>query len=133
VPGHLSLECAAPDDPWGLVVSGSQRFGRLLPFLRYGYSDSGSSGPASIEQMVNGGLAIDDIFGQSMDRIGIGLTWSRPSNGDLDDQGAVDAFYRVQVTPEIALTPTVQMVIDPVRNPDEDVVWVLGIRSRFAF
>ena len=53
--------------------------------------------------------------------------------GDLDDQGAVDAFYRVQVTPEIALTPTVQMVIDPVRNPDEDVVWVLGIRSRFAF
>jgi porin len=121
------------DDGWGFVLSASQRFGRFLPFLRYGYSDSGRRGPAAIEQMLNGGLAIDDIFGQSKDRVGIGLTWSRPSDGSLDDQGAIDAFYRVQVTPEIALTPTVQMVIDPPRNPDEDVVWVLGIRSRFAF
>jgi hypothetical protein len=42
-------------------------------------------------------------------------------------------FYRVQVTPQIALTPTPQMIIDPVENPDEDVVWFLGIRSRFNF
>jgi porin len=83
--------------------------------------------------MVNAGVAIDDIFGQSKDRIGIGVTWSRPTNGSLDDQGAIDAFYRVQVTPQIALTPTVQMIIDPVRNQDEDVVWVLGLRSRFTF
>jgi len=121
------------NDGWGFVLSGSQRFGRFLPFLRYGYAESDSRGPAPIEQMVNGGLAIDDIFGQSKDRIGIGLTWSRPSNGSLDDQGAIDAFYRVQVTPEIALTPTLQIVIDPVRNPDQDAVWVLGIRSRFTF
>jgi porin len=121
------------DDGWGFVLSGSQQFGRFLPFLRFGYAGGGRKGPSPIEQMVNGGLAIDDIFGQSKDRIGIGLTWSRPTNGSLDDQGAIDAYYRVQVTPEIALTPTIQMIIDPVRNQDEDVVWILGFRSRFAF
>jgi carbohydrate-selective porin OprB len=82
--------------------------------------------------MVIVGAAIDDIFGQNNDRIGIGLTWSRPSNGALDDQGALDAFYRVQVTPQIAATPNLQLVMNPVRNAD-DVVWVLGVRSRFVF
>jgi hypothetical protein len=66
-------------------------------------------------------------------KIGIGLTWSRPADGALDDQGALDAFYRVQVTPRIAVTPTLQLIIYPVRNPDADEVWVLGVRTRFAF
>jgi carbohydrate-selective porin OprB len=121
------------EDGWGFVLAGSQRFGRLIPFLRYGYSDGGRRGPSPIKQMMNGGLAIDNVFGQSNDRIGIGLTWSRPSNRSLDDQGAVDIFYRIQATPQIALTPTLQMVIDPVRNQSEDVIWVLGFRSRFNF
>jgi porin len=136
---HLSLwyqderEDDNVDDGWGFVLSGSQRFGRFLPFLRYGYADSGVRGPTPIEHMVNGGVAFDDIFGQSNDRIGIGLTWTRPSNGALDDQGALDAFYRVQLSPRFAVTPTLQLIIDPVRNPDEDVVVVLGIRTRFEF
>ena len=124
---------AGVDDGWGFVVDGSQRFGRFLPFLRYGYSDSGVKGPAPIEQMLNGGVAIDGIFSQSNDRIGIGLTWSRPSDGSLDDQGALDAFYRVQVAPEIAVTPTLQAIFNPVRNSGKDAIWILGVRSRFAF
>jgi porin len=120
------------NDGWGFVLSGSQRFGRFLPFFRYGYADSGKRGPVSIEHMVNGGVAIDNILGQRNDRIGTGLTWSRPVDGALDDQRTVDVFYRVQVTPQIAVTPMVQVIFDPVRSPNEDVV-VLGIRSRFMF
>ena len=82
---------------------------------------------------LNAGVAIDDIFGQSHDRIGIGLTWSRPSDGRLDEQGTLDAFYRVQVTPEIAVTPTLQLIINPARNRNENEIWILGIRTRFAF
>jgi porin len=121
------------DDGWGFVVSGSQRFGRFLPFLRYGYTDSSSRGPTPIKHMVNGGVGIDEIFGQSNDRIGIGLTWSHPVDGALDDQGTLDMFYRVQVTPQIAVSPTLQLIINPARNADVDEVWVLGVRSRFAF
>lgn len=121
------------DDGWGFVVSGSQRFGDFLPFLRYGFSDSGSEGPAVLEHMVNGGVAVDDIFGQSNDRIGIGLTWARSADGDLGNQGAIDAFYRIQVTPEFTIGPTFQAVINPVRNDDDDVLYIGGIRSRIAF
>jgi carbohydrate-selective porin OprB len=121
------------DDGWGYIVSGSQRFGRYLPFLRYGYSDSGSGGPAVLEHMVNGGVAMDGIFGQNNDRIGVGFTWAEPATGGLDDQWAVDGFYRIQVTPEFTIGPTLQVVIDPARNPDEDVLFVGGIRSRIAF
>ena len=121
------------DDGWGFVVSGSQRFGDYLPFLRYGYSDSGSGGPAVLEHMVNGGVAIDDIFGQSNDRIGIGFTWAEPATGSLDDQWAIDGFYRIQVTPEFTFGPTFQVLFDPPRNPDDDVLFVGGIRSRIGF
>lgn len=126
-------ENANVDDGWGAVVSGSQRFGRFLPFLRYGYSDSGPAGPSSMEHMVNGGVAINNIFGQSNDRIGIGLTWAHPSNDAFDDQEALDVYYRIQVTPELAVSPMMQVIFDPVRNPDEDQVVVLGIRTRLAF
>jgi porin len=121
------------DKGWGFLVSGSQRFGRFLPFIRYGFSDSGRFGPTPMSHMVNLGVAIDNIFGQSNDRIGIGLTWSHPADGDLDDQGALDAYYRVEVTPQIAVSPTLQLILNPVRNPSKDAVWVLGIRSRFTF
>jgi porin len=121
------------DKGWGFVVSASQRFGRFMPFLRYGFSDRGRRGPAPIDHMLNLGVAIDDIFGQSNDRIGIGMTWSRPADGSLDDQGTLDAFYRVEVTPQIAVSPTLQLIINPVRNRSKDAVWVLGVRSRFTF
>jgi hypothetical protein len=38
----------------------------------------------------------------------------------------------VQVTPEIQFGPTFQVIFDPVRNPDEDTVYVWRIRARFA-
>jgi carbohydrate-selective porin OprB len=35
------------------------------------------------------------------------------------------------MTEEIAVSPTLQFIIDPVRNPNEDEIVVLGIRTRF--
>ncbi len=39
----------------------------------------------------------------------------------------------VQVTPRIAVSPTLQVIIDPARNPDEDSLFVAGVRTRVAF
>ena len=83
--------------------------------------------------MANAGLVIDGIFGQADDRIGVGYTWSDPADRALDDQGTIDAYYRVQMTPEIQVGPTLQVIFDPVRNPDEDTVYVWGIRTRIEF
>ena len=133
---HISLwhqderDDAAVADGWGFVTSGSQRFGRYLPFLRYGYADAGADGPTPMKHSINGGVAMDNVFGQKNDRVGVSLTWSDPSNKALDNQGALDTYYRIQLTEEIAISPTLQFIIDPVRNPDEDQIFVLGIRTR---
>jgi porin len=41
-------------------------------------------------------------------------------------------FYRWNVSREIALTPDLQYVKNPALNPDQDSIWVFGLRARFA-
>jgi porin len=125
-------EDAGISSGWGIAGSALQRFGRFTPWVRYGYANHSDDGPTPVKHMANVGLVIDEIFGQSYDRIGIGYTWSDPADHELDDQSTIDAYYRVQVTPEIQVGPTFQFIFDPARNPDEDTVYVWGIRARFA-
>jgi porin len=126
-------EDAGVDDGWGIAGSAVQRFGRFTPFVRYGYANHSANGPTPVKHMANAGLVIDGIFGQANDRIGVGFTWSDPANRALDDQSEIDAYYRVQMTPEIQVGPTFQIIFDPVRNPDKDRVYVWGIRTRIEF
>jgi porin len=125
-------EDAGVDDGWGVAGTVLQRFGRFTPFVRYGYADVGADGPTDIKHMANLGLVTDGIFGQANDRIGVGFTWSDPADKVLDNQSTIDAYYHVQVMREIAVSPTLQIIFDPVRNPDKDQVYVLGIRTRLA-
>jgi len=123
---------AAIDDGWGIGISAVQRFGRFSPFVRYGYADGGANGPTPVKHMVNAGLVTDGIFGQDKDRIGVGYTWSDPADTSLDKQQMIDAYYRVQLTPEIEIGPSLEVIFDPVRNPDDDTVYVWGFRTRIA-
>lgn len=135
---HLTLwhqderEDAGVDDGWGLGASAVQRFGRFTPFLRYGFADVEATGPTPVEQMVNIGVVVDGIFGRGNDRIGIGYTWSEPADPSLDDQGTIDAYYRIQLTPEIQVGPTLEVIFDPVRNPDQETLTIWGFRTRIA-
>jgi len=136
---HVSIwhqdrrEDAEIGNGWGIAGSALQRFGRFTPFLRYGYANHSDDGPTPVKHMANVGLVIDEIFGQENDRFGIGYTWSDPADRALDNQSTIDAYYRVHVTPEIAVSPTLQVIFDPVRNSDEDTVYVWGIRARIEF
>ncbi len=68
--------------------------------------------------------------------LGFGLNWGRPSESsfgpDLDEQWTVELFYRWQLTPDLAVTPDIQFIVDPALNPDEDQLWVFGLRLRLA-
>jgi porin len=37
------------------------------------------------------------------------------------------------VADEIAITPSVQLLVNPPLNPDQDQAWVAGVRARLAF
>jgi len=60
----------------------------------------------------------------------VGCTWSDPADRRLDHQGATDAYYRVQLMPDIQAGPSQEVIFDPVRNPDEDRIYVWGFRTR---
>ena len=143
---------------WGFTLFAEGEIGRFVPFLRYGYSDGTSLGnPAILDHMIAGGVGITKVFGQSDDLIGIGFSWGRKelvpegvsAPVDLDGDGipdfdfadvardlvrksqyASEIFYRVQVTNELQITPSVQFIWDPILDVEEDFVAVFGIRGR---
>jgi hypothetical protein len=43
-----------------------------------------------------------------------------------------EAYYRLQITEQLALTPDIQYLVDPAQNPTEDSLWIFGLRARVA-
>jgi porin len=126
------------EDGWGGVLSFNHAIGdKWLVFARTGWAeDSGSLLERSVS--IGGGFTPDglDLLG-SGDQLGFGVNWGEPNDAlfgtDLDDQYAAEVYYRWQLADEIAVTPSLQLLIDPALNPDEDQVWVGGLRMRVAF
>jgi carbohydrate-selective porin OprB len=63
----------------------------------------------------------------------LGFNWSDPSDGSFDEQVTSEVFYRFQLFQNLAFTPSVQFIDSPSFNPEEDFVWVGGIRGRMTF
>jgi len=99
-----------------------------MPFLRAGYSDGGG---ALLKASIGTGAGY--YFSESRDLLGFGINWGRPPESGLDDQYTAELFYRLQLAQNLAITPDVQMLINPALNPNEDVIWVFGLRARLAF
>jgi porin len=59
---------------------------------------------------------------------------SRSAEGSAtEDQYTVEAYYRVQLYDRLAITPDLQLIKNPAANPDEDLIWIAGLRARLAF
>jgi len=141
---HLTLwqsderESIGVEDGWGGVFSFNRTIGdKWLAFARAGWAEDGGS---LLERSISigggytpGGMA---TLG-SGSQLGFGVNWGQPNDAlfgaDLDDQYAAEVYFRWQVADEIAITPSVQLLIDPALNPDDDQIWVAGLRARLAF
>ena len=64
--------------------------------------------------------------------IGLGLNWGRAS-GTTENQYIGELFYRLQLAQNLQLTPSIQLVVNPANNPDENLIGVLGLRARLTF
>ena len=125
-------------DGWGGVLSFNHTIGdKWLAFVRTGWAeDSGSLLERSVS--IGGGYTPGGMATLgSGSQLGFGLNWGQPNDAlfgtDLDDQYATEVYYRWQVAEEIAITPSVQLLIDPALNPEDDTLWVFGLRARLAF
>ena len=118
---------------WGVNFSAAMWFDdRWMPFLRGGYAEDGGS---LLETSVSAGLAFNAF--DRRDLVGIAANWGEPNGRTfgpgLEDQVSVEAFYRLQLTQNVRVTPSVQLLFDPALSPRDDLIGVFGLRGVMTF
>jgi porin len=96
-------------------------------FGRGGWSDGWQ-----LDRNLSAGVAWRPVQ-QYSDLFGVGAGWAQPANPTLRDQYIFEAFYRFQLTPQLAITPDVQWILHPTLNPNTGSIWVASLRARIAF
>ncbi len=115
----------------GVALSFDQEIGSgVVPFFRFGYADDDS---ADFDRFVSLGIGLEGPLGRPDDMVAFGIVWGRPGDGVTDEETMIELFYRAQMTPWIALTPDLQVVIDPADSDDNSAVVVLGLRLQTSF
>mgnify|MGYP001822823376 FL=1 len=119
-------------DGWGAAFSHVRHLDdHWMPFIRGGYADDGGS---LLQKTISVGFLYQDQPGA--DLLGVGLNWGEPNESSfgpgLDDQYTAEVFYRIPVTQQFAITPSIEYIKDPALNPEYDSIWVAGVRARLA-
>jgi porin len=129
-----SDEKSAVGDPSGWGLNGSATWyvdDKWMPFLRAGYAKDGGS---LLETSISAGAGYQWVPGR--DLVALAFNYGRPNEttfgSGLDDQYTMEAFWRWQVGEQLAITPNLQMLVNPALNPESDQTWVYGVRARFA-
>ncbi|RLA42830.1 MAG: porin [Gammaproteobacteria bacterium] len=136
---HLTLwhvdksHLAGTPGGWGAAFNYSRSLhdNKFMPFIRGGYADDGGT---LLDKSLSVGLGYSAFGGR--DQLGVAANWGEPNEDslgqDLDDQYTFEVYYRLQLTEQLALTPDIQYLVDPAQNPDEDKLWIFGLRARLA-
>jgi porin len=122
---------AVTNDGWGFNLSASWWFADAwMPFLRGGYAHEGGS---LLEKSASVGIGYQPLTAR--DVLGLAFNWGEPNSDTfgpgLDDQYGVEFFWRIQLLNHLAITPSIEWLLDPALNPDESSVWLFGLRMRF--
>ncbi|NDR55861.1 carbohydrate porin [Aliiruegeria sabulilitoris] len=97
-----------------------------MPFLRAGVAEGTA---ALYERSLSTGLG---WYRRNTDLAGIGLNWAEAK--DIDEtQFTTEAFYRFNISPDFQITPSIQYIRDPLLNPGQDDLTILGLRARIVF
>ena len=104
--------------------------GRYVPFVRYAYAKRGLN---DVRQNLSIGIGIEEVFDKNFDLIGTAFSWQDPSTAGLGDQYVFETFYRFVVTPHTHVTPDLQVIVDPAREPSRNAVTVFGLRVRTLY
>ncbi len=100
-------------ESWGFTTGMNLTFDiAWMPFFRAGWSDGDT--PLMNETAT---LGLLHYRADRPDLIGFAVNWGNPADDALDDQYTAELFYRLQLSQNLAITPHVQLLIDPAQNP----------------
>jgi porin len=126
-----SLQAGAVEG-WGAAFSHVRHIDdHWMPFVRGGYAEDGGS-------LLQKSLSLGVMYQRNpgADLLGVGVNWGEPNESSfgsgLGDQYTVEAFYRIPLTQQIALTPGIQYIKNPALNPRDDSIFMFGLRARIA-
>ena len=97
-----------------------------MPFVRAGVSQGTA---ALYDRSLSAGLG---YFGRNTDLAGLGLNWAE-GNGISGTQFTTELFYRFSISPGLQITPSIQYISDPLLDPAQDDILLLGLRVRAVF
>lgn len=103
-----------------------------MPFAFGGISD-GEASTFEADFAVGLGFAFNTVHRAARDVLGLAAGWGKPADDTLQEQYTTEAFYRFQLVKNLAITPSVQYIINPSNNPEETEAWVFGLRGRLTF
>jgi porin len=126
-------EVANVPSGWGVNFSASRYISdNLFPFVRGGYTEDAGS---LLETSLSAGIGYNtDAFNGLL---GAAVNWGRPNadtfGSGLDDQTALEVFFRAAAGKHLALTFDVQFIDSPAINPSEDSIWMFNLRARVTY
>jgi len=131
---HKDRQVAANvPDGWGLAFSFSRYLNdNFMPFVRGAYAEDGGS---LLEKSLSLGIGYQTEAFSGL--LGAAFNWGEPNESTfapgLDDQYAIEVFYRVPIGNRFAVTADTQFIKDPALNPAESTIWMFNVRARFVF
>jgi porin len=120
---------AGVPDSWGVTATANWTWDKTwMVFGKAGWSDGDAP-------LMNASATAGVLYylASRSDLIGLATNWGDPADDSLDDQVTTELFYRLQLAQNLAVTPSVQLLVDPALNPDEDTIGIFGMRVRFTF
>lgn len=130
---HLTLwhadaadDGSRPEDYGGAFSAAWFVENKWMPFFRAGAAKATA---ALYQRSVSAGLG---YYGRNTDLAGLGLNWAEARGVD-GDQFTLEAFYRFSISPGLQITPSVQLISNPLLNPDQDSIALFGLRTRIVF
>lgn len=117
------IDAGVPES-WGAMLAANHTLdNELMVFGRLGWSE----GAAPIaRRAVNAGLMWRPGFYD--DLLGFGVTVADPADQSLATQTTVEAFYRADLSDNLALTADIQYIKDPGYNEHDPLVFGLRLR-----
>jgi len=118
----------------GFKLLGSKQWGKVVGFGSYTYNtaEGGGFGVTFARHTATAGAAYLKPLGVRGE-IGFGAIWMRPINDNLRDQYGGELYWKMLLTPDLWITPGMQLILDPSFNPDADAIFVAQFKFRLFF
>lgn len=133
-PEYQNFSDATIEKGQGLALSAHWFFNdNFMPYARFGIGNGNGENLFSKKDIQIG----SGYLMPSHDLVGVSFSWAETNNPlGLDNpknQMTAELFYRVQITPHFAITPDVQMIVNPALDVTTNVLWYGGVRGRVSF